>query len=165
MRLSKDDARFYNADRDLAYCCPHLMFRAVAGLDKERQEEWVQQYVAQHLVSDAELLDVAKSMSDYLNATALDPTNQQPFDALTAAGFFKLRPSVQTLMLAKLGQVFLSAIFPSIRDTVRDPQTPPLGADKMIEAVHSLETSLRPKNTLWSRCCALLWWDGSKKGV
>jgi hypothetical protein len=123
-RLSASDERFYSPDRDLAYCASNLIKRAIVGLDPDKQEPWVVKSIQDNNISLESLSDAAKALATYINNTLTDPQYKQPLDSLEAAGFFKLPLPVQQLVCAKVGQVFLSAIFPSIRDVIRDPHKP-----------------------------------------
>ncbi len=125
MRLSPNDDRFYSPDRDLAYCSPHLIHRALLGLDPEKQEPWVTQFIYENGVSNDELLKAGVCLAEYMNKSLADPVNKDPYEALQAAGFFNLSAETQCIVCAKIGQVFLSAIFTSLRDIIRDPKDLP----------------------------------------
>lgn len=133
MRLSQNDNRMYSPDRDLAYCAPHLIHHAISGLDPEYQEPWVKAYIEDNNITDDLLVSAAEVAAKYLNETLTDPKHVTPYDALTTAGLFELPPAVQTLLLAKLGQIFLQAVFPSIRDVTRNPADPPYDTKQIAE--------------------------------
>ncbi len=115
------DGRHYNPDRDLAYCSAHLVNRAMLGLDPEKQEPWVANYLKSQNLTNEDLVKAAEALAKYMNNTILDPEYKEPLDALTAAGFFDLPEAVQTITLAKIGQVYMSLFFTAIRDVTRDP--------------------------------------------
>jgi hypothetical protein len=161
MRLSPSDDRFFSPDRDLAYCAPHLVHRAIHGLDPMRQEPWIRDYLLQQKIEDEQLVEGARVIAEYMNKTLKDPVHKEPYEALDAAGFFKLPPNVQHIVLAKLGQVFLSAIFPSIRDITRDPNVLAKGAEEIAEAAATLLTAQLLRNTrkaLEEENKAAPWW-------
>ncbi len=142
IRLSPTENRLYSPDRDLAYCSAKLVMRAIQGLDPERQEPWVLKYLADNKIVPDELVEGAMVMAKYLNHTLLDPQYKQPFEALEAAGFFKLSPAVQTIICAKVGQVFISAFFPSIRDVTRDPTDPPLDTEEIEKVAVTMQNRM-----------------------
>ncbi len=154
MRLTPQDPRFFSPDRDLAYCTPHLVHRAMQGLDPLKQEPWISSYLAMHSISNDALVDAAKCLAEYMNKTLLDPKYKHPFEALEAAGFFNLPMPVQIIVLAKLGQVFMSGFFTSIRDITRDPSEPPVDTTQIADQAALLQKDLTwyrsvPKWRLW----------------
>jgi hypothetical protein len=54
-----------------------------------------------------------------------------PLQALTQYGFFDLPLEARTLVLAKVGQIFLAASFASIRDTMRNAGEKPIGVEDL----------------------------------
>ncbi len=142
MRVSADDSRFYSPDRDLAYCSPHLIHRALAGLDPDKQEAWISDYLLLNSIDQEHLVEAAKCLADYANTTMLDPNYDSPYAALTASGFFNLRKEVQVIVLSKLGQVFLSAFFSCARDVTRDPKDPPIDLKLISEQAQTLVNKL-----------------------
>jgi hypothetical protein len=155
MRLSPSDERFYSPDRDLAYCTPHLVLRAMQSLDPDNQEPWIKEYLAANNITNDQLVEGAASLAIYLNKTMLDPQYKEPYDALNAAGFFSLPQAVQNVICMKLGQVFVSAFFSAIRDVTRDPNDPPMDTKAIAEVAGTLIKRLsRPKKRrFWER-----WW-------
>jgi hypothetical protein len=167
MRLTPTDPRFFSPDRDLAYCAPHLVHRVFTGFDPENQEPWIRAYLKQNKIPLDDLTRAAEVVATYMNVTLLDPQYKEPYDALEAAGFFMLDPKVQHIVCAKLGQVFLSSIFPSIRDVTRDPSAPPFNtkhiADAAARCVERMRAyQARPRWVNWLRACGramLCWWS------
>lgn len=135
--------RLYNPDRDLAYCTPPLIARAIRGLDPDRQEPWVKYFLDSEHITPDDLVEGARVMAEYTSNTLCDPQYKQPFEALEAAGFFRLPEAVQHIICAKLGQVFLSAFFVSIRDVTRDPKNPPMDKADMDAAARELQERVR----------------------
>lgn len=139
LRQTNGDGRLFSPDRDLAYCTPHLVFRALRGLDPDNQEAWILGYLAKEYVTNDELVQVAKAVAEYMNKAVFDPAYTEPYAALKASGFFDVRMAAQMAVCAKIGQVFLSAFFVSIRDATNDHEKPPLNmklfrqeADKLL---------------------------------
>jgi len=145
MRISPQDGRWYSPDRDLAYCMHHLAGRAVAGLDLGRREPWVQRFIDSRGITEDQLCEAAAAYARYLNGALFEPAHAQPFSALEAAGFFNLPEDVQTLFLAKLGQVFTSAFFVSARDVTNDPSQPPVDKRAMSDAVSAMEIAVKER--------------------
>lgn len=148
MRLNASDTRLYNPDRDLAYCSPHLVHRAMLGLDPTNQEEWVLQYINKNKLNEDVLVQSAKVLASYMNEAMLDPKYSHPFQALKSVGFFDLPKEAQVLVCAKIGQVFLSAIFSSIRDVTRNPTEPPINARKMADIAEDFQKQLHTYRSL-----------------
>jgi hypothetical protein len=152
MRLSQGDDRFYSPDRDLAYCTPHLVMRAMRGLDPDNQEDWILDYLAEHKIDNDTLVKGAEVLAKYLNSTMLDPQYKQPFEALTAAGYFALPQPVQTIICAKIGQVMISAFFSCIRDVTRTPENPPMDTAAIAQVAAELQARLtEPRWRRWLR--------------
>lgn len=147
MRLNPSDDRFYSPDRDLAYCAPHLIHRAMCGLDYEAQEPWIRAYLADHNISNDALADAARAIATYMNHALMDPAHKEPFFALEAAGFFKLDPKVQHVVLAKMGQILLSASFTCIRDVTRQPNDPPFKTTEIADAAADLSDKITKYNS------------------
>lgn len=146
MRLSKADDRLYSPDRDLAHCSVHLLHNACQGLDPTNQEPWIKDYLKANNVTDEDLGKAADVLAKYFNKAMLDPKNDQPFDALKAAGFFELPQAVQTIVCAKVGQTFMCAIFPSVRDVTASPDNPPFSVLTLAEAAEKVN-----KKIVWYR--------------
>ena len=138
MRMSPHDERFFSPDRDLAYCTPHLVYRAMVGLDPGKRESWIDSYLQKNNISEEELAKGAECLADYLNRSVLDPQYKQPFEALEASKFFDVAFDVQTLILAKIGQVYMSGFFTSIRDVTRTPDKPAADMTKLSEEAKRL---------------------------
>lgn len=153
MRLNAQDPRFFSPDRDLAYCTPHLIHRALKGLDPNNQEHWIASYLKEKGLTNDDLVSGAFVIAKYMNNTLLDPTYNTPFAALVAAGFFDLPQAVQTILLAKIGQVFMSAFFTSIRDVTRNPNEPNADIKAIAEQAEQLNKDItRYKNmSVWMR--------------
>lgn len=141
MRMTPQDPRFFSPDRDLAYCTPHLVHRAVLGLDPEHQEPWIKKFLAAQNITSESLIDGARILAEYMNKALLDPKYKHPYEALLASGFFDLPDEVQVVILAKIGQVFLSGFFTAIRDVLRDPNDPPASLQKIADAATTLQES------------------------
>lgn len=148
MRLSANDERFYSPDRDLAYCSPHLVHRAMLGLNPENQEHWIRAFIEENNIPPEQLVEAARALADYMNKALTDPQYKQPFEALQAVGFFNLDPKTSCIVCAKLGQVFLSAIFSSIRDVTRDPKAPPFNTKEIADAAEKLQEDVRKFRTM-----------------
>lgn len=151
MRLSPNDNRLYSPDRDLAYCTPHLVHRALLGLDPENHEPWVKAFLEKESVTNEQLCEAGMVMARYLNIMSIDPQYKQPVEALEAAGFFLLPGAVQTLVCAKMGQAFLSAAFLSVRDVMKTPNDPPFDKAMINKAVADLILKIQfpDKPTTW----------------
>lgn len=127
------------------------------GLDPDRQEEWVQIFLKDQKIDNDMLVRAAAVLATYMNQTMLDPQHKNPYDALNSAGFFNLPPAVQTIVCAKLGQVFMSAFFSAMRDITRDPSDPPLDTKAIAQVAADLQTRLIQRNqSLWTRLRR--WW-------
>lgn len=121
MRMNAQDPRFYSPDRDIAHCSYNLIGKAITGLDPEKQEPWIRTFLEANKLTTDDLAKGAEVVAKYMNDTMLDPEHKEPLDALAKAGFFDLPESVQTIVLAKIGQVYIATFFTAIRDVTRDP--------------------------------------------
>lgn len=139
MRLNPSDSRFFSPDRDLAWCTPHLVLRALQGLDPDKQEPWVLHYLESQGITNEQLCEGASAIATFMNTAVFDPKYENPFDAFKAAGFFELPNPVQTIVLAKIGQVFMSAFFPSIRDVTKGPESPPYKTEDFANFVDAFQ--------------------------
>jgi hypothetical protein len=149
MRLSESDNRKYSPDRDLAYCTPHLIHRAMKGLDPDTQEPWVTAYLKEQNIDTDALVQGAEVLANYFNKALLDPQFKHPYEALESVGFFNLPQPVQTIICAKLGQVLISASFSSIRDVTRGPGEPSFDTKMIADVAEEFQSRLRePK---WKR--------------
>lgn len=148
MRMSASDPRFFSPDRDLAYCSPHLIHRALKGLDPCAQEPWITNFLKSNNVDPEKLVEAAKVMAEYMNKALLDPAYKHPLDAFKAVGFFDLPQEVQIIVLAKIGQVFMSGFFSSIRDVTRDPEDPPMDIKKFADMASELQKGITATNAM-----------------
>lgn len=145
LHVKNNHDRLYNPDRDLAYCGPHILHRAMLGLDSDKQEEWIKQVITDNKITDDELEAAARIIAEYMNAVR----NTQfvaPVEALTSLGFFELRGIVQTVVCAKIGQITLSLLFTSMRDADRGPHEEPYDVVQIIEDIEAFLAAVKAKS-------------------
>lgn len=145
LRLPKDqggDGRWYNPNRDIAYCWQYLVKRAAAVLEDASQEPWLRSYLDHYQVTLDELGEGIAGYVRYMVYAHLPSTANLPA-ALDAAGWYRLRPAVQGAVLMALGQVLTCAFYPAIRDVYYPNETEkPLDEKSLFAAVSFFRDSL-----------------------
>jgi hypothetical protein len=145
LRLPKDqggDGRWYNPNRDIAYCWQYLVKRAASVLEDAAQEPWLRSYLDHYQVT---LDDLGEGIAVYVRymVYAHTPSIQGLPQALEQSGWYKLAPAVQGAVLMALGQVMTCAFYPAIRDVYFPNETEkPLDEQALFAAVSFFKDSV-----------------------
>ena len=132
MRPQGGDPRFYAPNRDIAYCFPQMMRKALAALDdEETRPPWIAEYLEYTGTTQDDICAAAKAMADGI-AHFVDvdkPPPETPQASLEESGFFGAPPAAQLVISARLGQVFTGLFFTAVRDITPQGMESPVSAD------------------------------------
>lgn len=132
MRPQGGDPRFYAPNRDIAYCFPQMMRKALAALDdEENRPPWIAEYLEYTGTTQDDICAAAKAMADGI-AHFVDvdkPPPETPQASLEESGFFESPPAAQLVISARLGQVFTGLFFTAVRDITPQGMESPVSAD------------------------------------
>lgn len=109
---------FYSPSRDIAHNTPFYIGRAIYCLEEVHREDWFADYLADKGVTDDDLAKVAVACAEYVKITERDLAIDNPHDALKKAGFFDLSEPCRIILMAKLGQLFLTGFFLGRRESM-----------------------------------------------
>lgn len=115
------DDRFYNPNRDLAYCFRDMALATADLLDEDRWPDHLREYLKHEHVNEETLGLASVAFCEFV-CSSVDPdeTLQQ---ALERVGWFELPNAAQTVYLACLGRAVASYFVVAVRQatTLGDP--------------------------------------------
>ena len=113
-RISKDDPRFYNVNRDIAHCFGGVAREVAARLEDER---WpvLTAYLKEHDVTMDQLGEVCKAFCEFAAGTCDDP-DEDMGDTLTRVGWWKVPEPAQVALLSIVGTVMMGYFYRGARD-------------------------------------------------
>jgi len=143
---------YYSPERDIAHIGPQMVAGAVRAVDclpfpdsphtpgnpeavtRGLQEPWLDKFISDNGITYADLI---KCEAPRLLARALNRiiSAEHPPAAMTAVGFDKLPAAIQMLFYARLGQVFLSAVWAGVKDVSRPESDPPISFEEFLQDV------------------------------
>jgi hypothetical protein len=127
---------FYSPARDLAYVGPEVVKRAMQALRTESWEPWLKAFLDAHGISEDTLIEteaprkLALAMNQIIRA-------ETPPKALEDSGFAALSAEIQLLFYARIGQVFLAALWSAVKDTHAPDDTPPPTIEDILAATET----------------------------
>jgi len=157
------DDRFYNPNRDLAYCFRDM---ALATADMLAEESWpdhLRDYLEHHEIDEEMLGKASVAFCEFVcSSTNADETLQQ---ALERVGWFKLPEAAQQAYLACLGRVVASYFIVCVRQATGLGEPPSFDAAELRqrakEVAHVLCQSVWTRR--WRRFIAWFRPKGGKK--
>jgi len=120
-RLSENDPRLYNVNRDVAH-----NFEYVANLVAGRLEDglWpeLDHLVRKHNISMDDLGEACQAFCLFIGAGVEQSNDMQ--EALDESGWFKVKPAAQVALMATLGTVILGMHFSGVREATLNGEGP-----------------------------------------
>jgi len=113
-RLSQDDPRFYNVNRDVAHCFESIATEVAARLEDGR---WpvLKRYLDEHGVTDEQLGEVCVAFCKFVLGTCDDPAEGMG-ELLERVGWHNVPEEAQVALCAILGTVMMGVFFRGARD-------------------------------------------------
>jgi putative SOS response-associated peptidase YedK len=133
---------FYSPARDLAYIGPKIVERAMVTLNEENWEPWLKEHLTENGVSVDTICDTEAPIK---LARTLNKIIRLPLqEALKASEFEELPAAIQLLFYARMGQIFLAALWSAVKDTHAPDDAPPSTlASIMADAEEQLSDTIR----------------------
>lgn len=129
-RMSKNDPRLYNVNRDIAH-----NFKEVATYVANRLEDELWPELADLLrsrgVTEDDLGNACESFVLFVGTGASDPDVDMP-EALQKAGWHKLKPEAQIAVMAVLGTVILGMQFAGVREATLGGDGPAMSIREIV---------------------------------
>ena len=148
-RLSQDDRRLYNTNRDVAHCFGDMMREVAARLEDERWKD-LADLLKREMVGMDELGEACEAYCLFVASSVEDPKETME-EALHRTGWFKMSHTAQVAVMAMLGTVVSGYFFHGVREAT-------LGGEGPASTLQDLRAS-------GSRCSRLLrmspirrWW-------
>lgn len=123
---------YYVPERDLAHVGPAMVKGAMHAMEEPSWEPWLREFLDRHGITYQSILD---SQAPLLLAQALNRVIalDHPPAAMKAVGFDQLPPEIQLLFYARLGQVFLGAVWAGVKDVSRPDSDPPASFQEILD--------------------------------
>jgi len=122
VRLKEGDPRFYNTNRDLAFCWPSMATEVVKLLSSGRWDH-IKTYLAENGVSDEEVGKACDAYCTFMSSATKNESSPSPQSHLRLmgpqmkkAGWFDVRPEAQIAFMAMLGNVATGMAWYSVRE-------------------------------------------------
>lgn len=121
-RLSQNDPRLYNANRDLAHNF-QMIAKLVAGRLEDRVWPELTTLLDKHGVTDDELGAACQAYCLFVGSQADDP-HETMLAGLDRSGWLRVRPEAQVAVLAVLGTVVLGIQYAGVREATLGGEGP-----------------------------------------
>jgi hypothetical protein len=112
-RMSQDDPRFYNPNRDVAHCFAEVARETAARLEDERWEV-IHKLGEQHQITQEDLGLACKAFCEFV--TADFRKGESMLACLERVGWFEVKPEAQLFYLGVLGTVVAGVFFAGVRE-------------------------------------------------
>jgi len=146
-RLSENDPRLYNINRDLAHNYKDILELVAARLEDGTWDE-LDAHLADNQVTMDDLGEACASFCRYVGSAATDKEATM-HEGMEAAGWFECKPLAQAAYLAVMGTVVAGIAHRGIREATLDEDGPALRVGELTEAGDKCLAMLRvPK---WRR--------------
>jgi hypothetical protein len=131
-RLSKDDTRLYDANRDIAHNFPLVLQDVIMRLEKE---VWPSANAVLKAIKcpEAELGKAANAFATFV-VTSVDSPKETMLDALQRSGWFAVHPAAQVVVMAYLGQVMTGMFFHGAREATIGGVGPLSSVEQLVAA-------------------------------
>lgn len=137
---------FYSPARDVAYIGPKVIERAMFALNEECWEPWLKEYLDSQGVTVDTLIETAAplKLAKLVNQVIKAPLQE----AIPAAEFDKLPAAIQLLFYARIGQVFLAAMWSAVKDVNAPDSDPPATIESIMAMVeHELPSAFQQQGS------------------
>lgn len=113
-RMSADDQRLYNANRDVAHCFATAVTVVAARLE-DAQWPAIEEYLKANGVSDDELGEACAAFIRFIQGSSDNPKEKMA-DVLCRAGWMDVHDVAQVAYMATLGTVMAGIFFHGVRE-------------------------------------------------
>lgn len=124
MRLSKQDGRLYNPNRDIAHCFPAIAKETVRRLNVLlTSDSPIAKYVKDKNVTNEELSNACNAFVQFV-VNGHDPVMNTMEKSMQATGWMDLRPEVQFIVPSVVGIICMGVFWQGVRDSTFDGDGP-----------------------------------------
>ena len=142
---SKDIAlrnAYYSPARDIAYCGPIIVERAMKALNEECWEPWLKEHLAHDGITVDTIIETEAPLKMARTLNKIISHSLQ--DALQESEFTLLPAGIQMLFYARIGQLLLAALFCGVKDVNAPEDDPPATIQSLLaETERQLSATMR----------------------
>lgn len=127
---------YYSPERDIAHVGPYMAKAAMHALEPQFWEPWLKEFLDEQGIT---LDTILESKAPLLLAQAMSRVikSENPPAAMKEVGFDTLPPAIQLLFYARLGQVYLAAVWAGVKDVGRPDSDPPIAFTELLDDVQT----------------------------
>lgn len=128
-RMSKDDPRLYNVNRDIAHNFEFVIMEVGKAIESRRFSP-LTRLAKEHNVTDQELGKTCQALCLFMATQADVPKESMP-QCLERSGFLSVNPIAQVIVIAYIGQIILGCQWVGVREATLGGSGPAASMKKL----------------------------------